>query len=124
LLLKLGKLLKSPDPVHYEALHVYGSYDPNKREDAKLKNWFMTRLDKMPGVSVVLRERQRKRNYPKCPKCQAEVAVCVACSADMRGTEEKGVDAALIGRSRSAAFNAGYGYSPYGTNNVSNGSKL
>ena len=57
-----GKLL-GPDPAIYESLHVYGSYDPNKAADAKLKNWFVNKLDKMPGVAVVLRERQRKRGY-------------------------------------------------------------
>jgi len=108
LALQTGKLINPTDPAHYEGLHVYGSYDPGKPEDSKLKNWFMTRLDKMPGVSVVLRERQRKRNYPKCPKCQAEVQACQTCSADMRGTEEKGVDTRIATDLIRLAWEDGY----------------
>lgn len=80
----------------YEAMHVYGSFDPNKPNDAKLKNWFTNKLDKMPGIHVALLERQRKRNSPKCPSCQTEVPICHACGADMRGTEEKGVDTRIV----------------------------
>lgn len=97
---KLGPMLSSEaarlvDPnqsAKYEGMHVYGSYDPAKSDDAKLKNWFMNTLDKMPGVNVVLRERQRKRAHPRCPHCQAETISCHACGKDMRGTEEKGID--------------------------------
>jgi hypothetical protein len=84
-----GQLIDAGAPVAYEGMTVYGSYDPGKPQDAKLRSWFSNTLDKMAGVSVVLQARQRKKGYPKCPACQAEVAVCAACSADMRGTEEK-----------------------------------
>jgi hypothetical protein len=87
-----GQLIDAGAPVAYEGMTVYGSYDPGKPQDAKLRSWFSNTLDKMAGVSVVLQARQRKKGYPKCPACQAEVAVCAVCSADMRGTEEKGVD--------------------------------
>lgn len=87
-----GKLVNQSAQATFEALHVYGSYDPNKPSDAKLKNWMTNRLDKMPGTHVVLLERQRKKGYPKCPSCQHEVTNCPKCAHDMRGTEEKGVD--------------------------------
>jgi len=50
----------------------------------------------MPGVHVVLLPRQRKRGYPRCPACQAETNTPHACGADMRGTEEKGVDTRIV----------------------------
>jgi hypothetical protein len=103
-----GKLISPSAPVHYEGLHVFGSYDPGKPEDGKLKNWFTNKLDKMPGVSVVLRERQRKRNYPKCPQCQTEAKLCVSCQADMRGTEEKGVDTRIATDLIRLAWEDGY----------------
>ena len=87
-----GLIVDPYSTVVYEGIHVYGSYDPNKSKDAKLKNWFINTLDKMAGVSVILQERQRKRAYPKCPACQAEARICTSCDSDMRGTEEKGVD--------------------------------
>jgi uncharacterized LabA/DUF88 family protein len=82
----------APDSAHYAGMHVYGSYDRNKPNDVRLKNWFMNFLDKQPGTNVVLQERQKKRAHPKCPKCQAETLFCHVCKEDMRGTEEKGVD--------------------------------
>lgn len=103
-----GIIIDATAPVVYEGMHVYGSYDSNKAQDAKLKNWFMNTLDKMAGVSVVLQERQKKKGYPKCPTCQAEVFTCVACGSDMRGTEEKGVDTRIATDMVSLAWANGY----------------
>ena len=80
----------------FEGMHVYGSIDPSKPADTKLKNWLTNRLDKMPGTHVVVQERQRKRAYPKCPACQVEATHCVSCGGDLRGTEEKGVDTRIV----------------------------
>lgn len=95
-------------PVTYEAMHVYGSYDPAKPNDAKFKNWFSTWLDKQPGVHTVLLERQRKRNHLKCPHCYQEVKECPHCSKDLRGTEEKGVDTRIATDLISLAWSNGY----------------
>ncbi len=103
-----GKLTKSTSPAHYEGLHVYGSYDPNKSDDAKLKHWFTNKLDKMPGVSVVLRPRQRKRSFPRCPVCQTEATACEVCGSDMRGTEEKGIDTRIATDLIRLAWEGGY----------------
>jgi uncharacterized LabA/DUF88 family protein len=103
-----GQIVDPGMPVVFEGMHVYGSYDPNKPQDAKLKNWFVNTLDNMPGASVSLQERQRKRGYPKCPSCQAEAAVCASCQADMRGTEEKGVDTRIATDMVSLAWANGY----------------
>lgn len=95
-------------PVVYEAMHVYGSYDPAKQADAKFKNWFSTWLDKLPGVHTVLLERQRKRNHLTCPTCHEEVANCPKCNGDLRGTEEKGVDTRIATDLISLAWSNGY----------------
>ncbi len=91
-----GKLVDASLPVKYEGMHVYGSYDPAKPNDAKLRNWFTNTLDKMAGVSVTLVERQRKRTGPTCPHCQTITTHCPSCGGDMRGTEEKGVDTRIV----------------------------
>lgn len=80
----------------FEGMHVYGSYDPGKPDDAKFKNWFSTWLDKQPGIHITLIPRQRKKGYPKCPACYAETTHCTSCGHDMRGTEEKGVDTSIV----------------------------
>ena len=76
----------------YQGLNFYGSHDPANQRDGKLLRWATTVVDTFPGVSVSMVPRQKKRRPPKCPACQTEVDRCPVCSADMRGTEEKGVD--------------------------------
>ncbi len=80
----------------YEAMHIYGSYDPNKQNDVKFRNWFTNWLDKQPGHVTRLFPRQKKKAYPKCPVCYNEIPQCPECNADMRGTEEKGVDSHIV----------------------------
>ncbi len=89
-------------------MHVYGSFDPAKSNDAKLRNWFTNTLDKMPGVHVVLLERQKKKGYAKCPDCQEEAKKCPKCGHDMRGTEEKGVDTRIVTDMISLAWSNSY----------------
>jgi uncharacterized LabA/DUF88 family protein len=103
-----GSIIDASASPIYEGIHVYGSYDPGKPQDAKLKQWFTNTLDRMAGVSVILQERQKKRGFPRCPACQKEVLVCSACSADMRGTEEKGVDTRIATDMVSLAWANGY----------------
>ena len=79
-------------PCEYQGLNFYGSYDPASEGDQRLYRWATTKVDTFPGVSVSIVPRQRKRSPPKCPACHHEVATCPSCGADMRGTEEKGVD--------------------------------
>ena len=103
-----AKLVDSQVPATFEGLHVYGSYDPAKAADNKLKNWFTNTLDKMPGTYVVVVERQRKRGHVKCPQCQAEAKTCNSCGADLRGTEEKGVDTRIVTDMISLAWSNSY----------------
>jgi len=97
---KLGQVLSRAaasivDPAatgEYQGLNFYGSYDPASEADRKLHRWATTVVDTFPGVSVSIVPRQRKRSPPACPACHAVVGQCPRCGADMRGTEEKGVD--------------------------------
>jgi uncharacterized LabA/DUF88 family protein len=106
-----GEAAKLIDPnvtASFEAMHIYGSFDPAKGKDAKLRNWFTNTLDKMAGVHVVLLERQQKKGYPKCPDCQEEAKKCQKCGHDMRGTEEKGVDTRMVTDMISLAWSNSY----------------
>jgi uncharacterized LabA/DUF88 family protein len=103
-----GKLLDKSIPLTFEAMHIYGSFDPAKSNDAKFKDWFTTWLDRQRGTHTVLLERQKKRNYIICPTCQAEAKQCKECSSDLRGTEEKGVDTRIVTDMISLAWSGGY----------------
>ena len=81
--------------AEYQGMNVYGSYDSKKPEDDRLRHWMTNTLDKFPGVSVSLAARQKKKTGPKCPACHDIVSACSHCGADMRGTEEKGVDVSI-----------------------------
>lgn len=85
-------LVHAAATVAYQGLNFYGSHDPASERDRKLRKWATTVVDTFPGVSVSIVPRQKKRSPPKCPVCHQAVAKCPACDADMRGTEEKGVD--------------------------------
>lgn len=87
-----GQRVDANSPIVYQGLNFYGSYDQSKSQDRKLHQWATNVVDRFPGVSVSIVPRQRKRSPPQCPQCQNPVAQCPACGADMRGTEEKGVD--------------------------------
>lgn len=87
-----GQRIASQSPAQYQGLNFYGSYDPHSARDRALRRWATTVVDRFPGVSVSIVPRQRKRSPPQCPQCQVPVPQCPACGADMRGTEEKGVD--------------------------------
>ncbi len=76
----------------YQGLNFCGSYDPASDRDRRLNHWATTVVDMFPGVTVSIAPRQRKRSPPRCPARYQAVAQCSACNADMRGTEEKGVD--------------------------------
>lgn len=75
----------------YQGMGVYGSFDPDKEKDRRLRDWAMKALSTFPGVSVSMTPRKKKRK-PTCPSCYEEVASCPACGGNMRRTEEKGVD--------------------------------
>ena len=77
--------------VDYQGMNVYGSYSSSDR-DQKLRRWATRTLDTFPGVHVSMEPRRRRHTGPACPTCHEVVSQCPKCNADMRGTEEKGID--------------------------------
>lgn len=90
----------------YSGMNVYGSY--NSVTERALKNWSTSVLDAFPGVNAHFKPRTRKKGYPKCPNCHSEHKLCVSCNADMRGTEEKGIDTRLVTDLVSLAWEGAY----------------
>lgn len=98
-----------PTPCHFSGVRIYGSFDDAKPADEKLRRWatnFLAR--RLAGGTVVFVPRQRKHRGPGCPQCQAVVEVCSQCGADMRGTEEKGVDTRIATDMISLAWEDAY----------------
>ncbi|MCY4038009.1 MAG: NYN domain-containing protein [Hyphomicrobiales bacterium] len=93
-----GKLADPNLLVSYEAMHVYGSHDPDMKKADKHLKWFYKVLNRMPGVRAVSKKRRKKKSPPKCPnpECMEKISQCPSCNHDMRGTEEKGVDTSIV----------------------------
>ena len=73
--------------VAYQGMNVYGSYAPDNPH-----RYLHSIVATFAGVQVSEVPRQHRREGPRCPECTVPVRVCPRCNADMRGTEEKGVD--------------------------------
>ena len=80
----------------YQGLNFYGSYNPATERGRNLHRWATSIVGKFPGVRVYIAPRQRKRYPPQCPACHKKTDTCTSCGADMRGTEEKGVDVRMV----------------------------
>lgn len=87
-----GQLIEPGSPFEYAGMNVYMSSDDSSDAEAGLRKWATQVLDRFPGTQVSMVSRQRKVTGPKCPSCKGVVTNCPTCTADMRGTEEKGVD--------------------------------
>ena len=83
-----GSLVDPSALAIYNGMNVYGSCNASKERN--LKNWATSVLDTFPGVNAIFKARTKVKGFPKCPACHSEVRICVSCSHDMRGTEEKG----------------------------------
>lgn len=96
-------------PVKFAGAHVYASIDPANPKDKKLNQWLHHTLASYTGYSIDVRER-RPRKAIRCQEenCKAVIATCPACKSPLRGTVEKGVDAAIITDLISMAFDDNY----------------
>ena len=72
-------------------MNVYGSYGEGAA-DRGLRMWAQNTLSTFSGVHVEMLPRRKVRQGPVCPTCHETISHCPLCDADMRGTEEKGVD--------------------------------
>jgi hypothetical protein len=78
--------------AEYAGMGIYMSTNERSEAEAGLRRWATQVLDRFPGVNVTMIPRVKEVQGPKCPTCHEVVHKCPECSADMRGTEEKGVD--------------------------------
>jgi len=96
-------------PFKFAGAHVYASIDPWNPKDRKLSKWLHHTLASYTGYSVDVRERKPRKPI-RCQEetCKALVDTCPSCKKPLRGTVEKGVDAAIITDLISMAFDENY----------------
>jgi uncharacterized LabA/DUF88 family protein len=96
-------------PVRYTGTHIYASVDPNNPKDKKLSKWLHHTLASFTGYIVDVRERKPRRVI-KCQEenCKTSITQCPACKQPLKGTVEKGVDAAIITDLITLAFDDNY----------------
>jgi hypothetical protein len=96
-------------PLRFTGAHVYASVDPTSPKDKKLNSWLHHGLTSFTGYSVDVRERKpRKTIYCQEENCKAAITTCPACKQRLKGTVEKGVDAAIITDLIAFAFDDNY----------------
>lgn len=93
----------------FAGAHVYASIDPANTKDKRLNQWLHHTLASYTGYSVDVRERKSRKPI-RCQEetCKAVVDTCPSCRNPLRGTVEKGVDAAIITDLISMAFDDNY----------------
>ena len=96
-------------PARYTGTHVYASIDPDNPKNKKLNKWLHHTLASFTGYSIDVRERKPRRTI-RCQEeaCKAVIDTCPACKTKLKGTVEKGVDAAIITDLLSLAFDDNY----------------
>lgn len=96
-------------PSKFFGCHVYASIDPSSSKDKKLSLWLHHTLASYTGYSIDVKER-RPRKAIRCQEesCKALIEKCPTCNTPLRGTVEKGVDAAIITELLSMAFDDNY----------------
>ena len=93
----------------FAGIHVYASVDPFNPKDKRLNSWLHHVLASFTGYSIDVKERKPRRPI-RCQNenCKEPIATCPACKGRLRGTVEKGVDAAIITDLLSMAFDDNY----------------
>lgn len=96
-------------PAKFAGAHVYASVDQSNPKDKKLNNWLHHVLASFTGYSIAVQERKPRKPL-RCPNeaCKAMISTCPGCKNPLKGTVEKGVDAAIITDLLSLAFDNNY----------------
>lgn len=85
------------EPAKFAGIHVYASVNSNSEKDRKLANWLHHSMAGLTGYIVDVRERKPRKTI-RCQEedCKTPITNCPACRKSLRGTVEKGIDAAII----------------------------
>lgn len=84
------------ETLSLEETRVYASYNPNRSQDARLKKWLNTFLDRQASFRVFTTERLDKPATFYCRDCESEFSNCPSCNQPLVRAREKGVDTAIV----------------------------
>jgi uncharacterized LabA/DUF88 family protein len=81
----------------FAGIHVYASVNSNSEKDRRLSSWLHHSMAGLTGYIVDVRERKPRKTF-RCQEedCKTPITTCPACKKPLRGTVEKGIDAAII----------------------------
>lgn len=111
---KAGAILAdagNPPGLSLEETIVHASVNDSRDappQEAKLRDWLTSWLDRQPSYDVKIRARKARRRSIRCRACAAEITACPQCSAPLTAAAEKGVDAALVTDLLSLAWQRAY----------------
>jgi uncharacterized LabA/DUF88 family protein len=96
-------------PIKFTGVAVYASINPTSPKDRGLNNYLHHVLASYTGYSVIVKERKPRKTI-RCQEenCKAPVTSCPSCKVPLKGTSEKGIDAAIITDLLSLAFDDNY----------------
>jgi hypothetical protein len=96
-------------PIKFTGVAVYASINPISPKDKGLNNFLHHVLSSFTGYSVIVKERKPRKTI-KCQEetCKTPITHCPACKVPLKGTSEKGIDAAIITDLLSLAFDDNY----------------
>ncbi len=96
-------------PAKFAGAHVYASIDPSSKKDRKLNDWLHHGLASFAGYSIEVKDRKPRKTI-RCQEeeCKAEITSCPTCKNPLKGTVEKGIDAAIITDLIAFAFDDNY----------------
>jgi uncharacterized LabA/DUF88 family protein len=96
-------------PFKFVGARVYASVDPLNARDKGLNNWLHHTLASYAGYSIDVKERKpRKKIRCHFDDCREEISTCPKCNRQLKGTVEKGIDAAIITDLMAFAFDDTY----------------
>jgi len=84
---------KLNEKATYAGVHVYASVAPDG--DSGLRR-FLHAMKSFRGYTVLVKERKARSQGIHCQSCKKTIEICPHCDNRLRGTVEKGIDAAII----------------------------
>lgn len=100
----------NPPGLTLEETIVHASVNDSaaNSQEARLRTWLTTWLDRQPSFDVKIRTRKPRRRTIRCRSCSTDIGTCPHCSTALTSAAEKGVDAALVTDLLSLAWQNAY----------------
>jgi uncharacterized LabA/DUF88 family protein len=104
-----SRRLRKASPQSLPEFTSTASVNSNSEKDRKLSGWLHHSMAGLTGYIVDVRERKPRKTV-KCQEenCRTPITSCPVCKKPLKGTVEKGIDAAVITDLITLAFDDNY----------------